>query len=73
MLEETGVAHAGRRLRCERGSRYVRFCYAGRRPNGEAARRLQGWRGSGGARELVAFWFDRIRLFVDRHDRSISS
>ncbi len=45
MLEETGVAATpGVDFDAERGSRYVRFCYAGTTADmAEAARRLQGW------------------------------
>jgi aspartate/methionine/tyrosine aminotransferase len=45
MLEETGVAATpGVDFDAERGSRYVRFCYAGATADmAEAARRLQGW------------------------------
>jgi aspartate/methionine/tyrosine aminotransferase len=45
MLEETGVAATpGVDFDAERGSRYVRFCYAGTTADmAEAARRLQAW------------------------------
>jgi aspartate/methionine/tyrosine aminotransferase len=45
MLEETGVAATpGVDFDAERGSRYVRFCYAGTTADmAEAARRLQTW------------------------------
>ena len=45
MLAEIGVAATpGVDFDAERGSRYVRFCYAGTTADmAEAARRLQGW------------------------------
>ena len=45
MLDETGVAATpGVDFDAERGSRYVRFCYAGTTADmAEAARRLRGW------------------------------
>jgi aspartate/methionine/tyrosine aminotransferase len=45
MLEETGIAATpGVDFDAERGSRYVRFCYAGTTADtAEAARRLKGW------------------------------
>jgi aspartate/methionine/tyrosine aminotransferase len=45
MLEETGVAATpGIDFDAERGSRFVRFCYAGTTAAmAEAARRLQAW------------------------------
>ena len=45
MLEETGVAATpGVDFDAERGSRFVRFSYAGTTADmAEAARRLQGW------------------------------
>jgi aspartate/methionine/tyrosine aminotransferase len=47
MLTEAGVAATpGVDFDAERGSRYVRFCYAGTPADmAEAARRVRGWRG----------------------------